>query len=111
MINAIWSDMGLRYPPAVQSLSRRTTRTVASANRLSLFLPEHTPAWWLLHEIAHAMTTTVDGISDGHGAVFMGIYVRLLTRYLRMDEAALVLSLREAGIRLALDAQPVFVSA
>ncbi len=111
MVNAIWSDMGLRYPPAVRSLSRRTTTTVASANRLSLFLPEHTPAWCLLHEIAHAMTTTVDGISDGHGAVFMGIYVRLLTRYLRMDEAALVLSLRKAGIRLALDAQPVFVSA
>ena len=29
-----------------------------------------------LHEIAHAMTTTVDGQSDGHGAAFMGVYLR-----------------------------------
>ena len=105
------SDMGLRYPPVVERLSRRTRRTVASANRLSLFLPEKTPAWCLLHEIAHAMTTTVDGHSDGHGAVFMGIYAQLLTRYLRMDEAALMHSLQNAGIRVALDAHPVFVRA
>ena len=111
MVNAIWSDMGLRYPPVVEGLSRRARRTIASANRLSLFLPAKTPAWCLLHEIAHAMTTTVDGHSDGHGAVFIGIYVQLLTRYLRMDETALMQSLQTAGIRVALDAHPVFVSA
>ncbi len=111
MVNAIWSDMGLRYPPVVEGLSRRTSRTIASANRLSLFLPAKTPAWCLLHEIAHAMTTTMDGHSDGHGAVFIGIYVHLLTRYLRMDEVALMQSLQKAGIRVALDAHPVFVSA
>ena len=111
MVNAIWSDMGIRYPPVVEGQSRRTSKTIASANRLSLFLPEKTPAWCLLHEIAHAMTTTVDGHSDGHGAVFIGVYVQLLTRYLRMDEAALLRSLQKAGIRVALDAHPVFVSA
>jgi len=111
MVNAIWSDMGLRYPPVVQALSRRSRRTVASANRLSLYLPVETPAWCLLHEIAHAMTTTVEGHSDGHGAVFIGIYVKLLTRYLRMDEGALMQSLQQAGIRVAPDARPVFVNA
>jgi hypothetical protein len=111
MVNAIWSDLGLRYPPVVQAQSRRARKTIASANRLSLLLPEKTPAWCLLHEIAHAMTTTVDGQSDGHGAVFIGIYVQLLTRYLRMDETALMQSLQEASIRVALDAHPVFVTA
>jgi hypothetical protein len=109
MVDAIWSDMDLRYPPAVERLSRRVTTTIASANRLSLWLPERTPAWCLLHEIAHAMSTTVDGRSDGHGPVFMGLYARLLIRYLRLDEACLLASLREAGISIASGARPVFV--
>jgi hypothetical protein len=71
MVNAIWSDMDLRYPPAVERLSRRATATIASANRLSLSLPDRTPAWCLLHELAHSMSTTVDGRSDMHGPAFM----------------------------------------
>ena len=109
MVDAIWSDMGLRYPPAVDRLSRRATATIASGNRVSLCLPDQTPAWCLLHEIAHAMSTTVDGRSDGHGPVFMGLYVRLLVRYLRLDEAWLLASLRDAWISIARDARPVFL--
>jgi len=110
MVNAIWADMELRYPPAVERLPRRATATVASANRLSIFLSDRTPSWCLLHEIAHAMTTTQDGHSDGHGPLFMGVHVRLLVRYLRLDEAGLLGSLAGAGIEVARDARPVFVN-
>jgi len=48
MIDATWSDMDLRYPPAVERFSRRATTTIASANRLSLHLPDRIPAWCLL---------------------------------------------------------------
>jgi hypothetical protein len=109
MVNAIWSDMDLRYPPAVERLSRRATATIASANRLSLSLPGWTPAWCLLHEIAHAMSMTDDGRSDGHGPVFMGLYVRMLVRYLRLDEVSVLASLQDAGISIARDARPVFL--
>ena len=109
MVDAIWAEMELRFPPAVERLSRHATATVASANRLSILLSDRTPSWCLLHEIAHAMTTTQDGGSDGHGAVFMGVYVRLLVRYLRFDEAELRGSLERAGIRVVRDARPVFV--
>jgi hypothetical protein len=109
MVNAIWLDMDLRYPPAVERLSRLATATIASANRLSLSLPGWTPAWCLLHEIAHAMSTTDDGCSDGHGAIFMGLYARMLVRYLRFDEAYLLASLWDAGIGIARDARPVFL--
>jgi hypothetical protein len=61
MVDAIWSDMDLRYPPAVEQLSRQATATIASANRLSLSLPDRTPAGCLLHEIAHAMSMTDGG--------------------------------------------------
>jgi hypothetical protein len=109
MVDAIWSDMDLRYPPAVERLSRRATATIASANRLSLSLPDQIPAWCLLHEIAHAMSTTVDGRSDGHGPVFMGLYARMLVRYLRFDESDLLISLRDAGIQIERDARPMFL--
>jgi hypothetical protein len=109
MVDAIWLDMDLRHPPAVERLSRRATTTIASANRLSLHLPDRIPAWCLLHEIAHAMSTTEDGRSDGHGPVFMGLYVRVLVRYLRLDETCLLASLRDAGISIVRDARPVFL--
>jgi hypothetical protein len=109
MVDAIWADMELRYPPAVERLSPHATATLASANRLSIFLPERTPSWCLLHEIAHAMTSTQDGRSDGHGPAFMGVYLRLLVRYLRLDEADLLRSLAQAGIDVRRDARPAFV--
>jgi hypothetical protein len=109
MVNAIWTDMELRYPPAVQRLPRHATATLASADRLSIRLSSRTPSWCLLHEIAHAMTTTQDGRSDAHGALFLGMYVRLLVRYLRLDEADLLASLAADGIAVVPDARPVFV--
>jgi hypothetical protein len=108
MVDAIWSDVGLRYPPAVTSLSRRARSTIARADRLSILLSDWTPSWCLLHELAHAMTSHADGRSDGHGPVFMGIYVQLLARYLRLDRQMLISSLRNARIEILCDARPVF---
>jgi hypothetical protein len=109
VVDGIWADMGLRYPPAVERLPRQARRTVASANRLALYLPDEVPAWCLLHELAHAMSSSADGASDGHGAVFIGLYVGMLVRYLRLDESALLGSLRDAGIEVARGAKPIFV--
>jgi hypothetical protein len=109
MVDAIWSDMDLRYSPAVERLPGHASATIARANRLSLFLSDPIPAWCLLHEITHAMTTTADGLADGHGPNFMGIYLRLLVRYLRCDEKEMRRSLQEAAIIVARDARPVFL--
>jgi hypothetical protein len=76
MVDAIWAEMGLLYPPKVEPLPKQAKATVATATRLCIRLPDRLPSWCLLHEIAHAMTTTVDGQSDGHGAAFMGVYLR-----------------------------------
>ena len=34
MVNAIWAEMGLRFPPNVEPLPRQARSTVADANRL-----------------------------------------------------------------------------
>ena len=109
VVDAIWSDMGLRYPPAVAPLSRQASSTIARADRLSILLADRTPSWCVLHELAHAMTSHADGRSDGHGALFMGIYFQLIVRYLRLDPQMLINSLRDAKIEALRDARPVFV--
>ncbi len=109
MVNAIWTELGLRYPPRVEPLPRQATATVASANRLSVYLPPRTASWCLLHELAHVLSSAEDGHSDGHGPVFLGLYVQLLVRYMRLDQTELLTSLRGAGLRVTPDARPVFL--
>ena len=109
MVAAIWAECGLHHPPSVERLPRQARATMASANRLSLYLPETTPSWCLLHELAHAMSSTQDGRSDGHGSIFVGLYVQLLARYLRLDADLLLDSLRQSGITARHDAKPVFL--
>ena len=106
MVNAIWSEMELLYPPKVESLPKQAKATVATATRLCIRLPDRLPSWCLLHEVAHAMTTTAEGWSDGHGAAFMGVYLRLLARYLRLDPADLARSARDVHIKIADNARP-----
>lgn len=109
MVDAIWSDMGLRFPPAVERLAPQARTTIASADRLAIYLAGQTPSWCLLHEIAHAMTSTADGRSDGHGPHFVGLYLHLLVRYLRRAEEELKDSLRSDGIKFVANPQPSFV--
>ena len=109
MVDTIWAEMGLRFPPKVEPLPRQARSTVADANRLSIRLADVSPSWWLLHELAHAMSSTYDGQSDGHGPKFMGLYAQLLTRYLRVPTDALLKSLLKAGVAIDTQAAPVFV--
>jgi hypothetical protein len=109
MVDAIWADLGLRFPPKVERLPRQARTTLADASRLRIRLPEPVPSWCILHELAHAMTSTHDGASDGHGPLFMGVYVRMLERYMRIERTVLIRSLAEARIALDPDAMPVFL--
>ncbi len=110
IVDAIWGEMGLRYPPKVEQLPRQPTARQADATRLTLRLSEQVPSWILLHELAHAMTSTHDGVSDGHGPRYVGLYVDLLVRYLRLDRTALLKSLEKAGITINPAAQPIFLN-
>ena len=109
MVDAIWSEFGLRYPPKMERLPRQARRLQADGSRLRLRLPATIPSWLLLHELAHALSSTADGASDGHGPTFMGLYVQLLTRYLRLSAPLLIQSAADAGIAIEPKARPLFV--
>jgi len=81
---------------------------MADASRLTVRLPARTLSWCLLHELAHALTSTHDGHSDQHGPVFVGIYVQLLVRYLRLPQPWLLATLERARVQVDMQAQPLF---
>lgn len=109
LVDAIWAELGLRYPPKVEKLPKQARRVLADANRLRIRLPDPVPSWHVLHELAHALTTEHDGVSDGHGPAYVGLYVQLLARYMRLDAAALLASLAAAGIAVDPTARPSFL--
>ena len=109
MVDAIWSDLGLRFPPKVEALPKQSRRLQADASRLRIRLPVSIPSWLLLHELAHALTSSHEGATDGHGPAFMGVYIRLLVRYARLAEADLLQTAEAAGIQFTRDARPSFV--
>ena len=102
VVSAIWAEWGLRYPPLVEPLPLQATATAASANRLSIFLPEQTASWCLLHELAHAMTSTEDGHSDGHGPVFLELRSALYDMEKRPILVNYIYGLGGADVRLEL---------
>ena len=109
VVDAIWADMGLRFPPKVMRLPRQARTTVADATRLLIRLADTTASWCLLHELAHAMSSTHEGGSDGHGPRFMGLYAQMLIRYLRVPRGDLSKSLHDADIEVDMDARPAFL--
>ena len=109
VVDAIWADMALRFPPKVMRLPRQARTTVADATRLVIRLADTTPSWCLLHELAHAMSSTHEGGSDGHGPRFMGLYAQMLIRYLRVPLGPLGQSLHDADIEIDMDATPAFL--
>ena len=109
LVDHVWAAEGLRFPPRVRPLPRQARGTVARASRLAIEAPPALPSWVLLHELAHAMTSTAEGASAGHGPLFVGMYLGLLVRHARMPMAALAASLDAAGIPFEAAARPVFL--
>lgn len=109
MIDAIWAEQGLSFPPMAVRLPRQARRAIGRASRLTVELRDEVPAFVLLHELAHSLSSDQDGRSDGHGPVFLGLYLSLLERYLRLPRAMMEASLLQAGLHFEREARPVFL--
>lgn len=107
IVNYIWEREGLQYPPMVAPISKKS-RHVGYGSRLKVQFQPITYTWIVLHELSHSLTSTCDGRSNRHGALYMGIYIQLLHRYLHLDFAELVKSAEAYGLKVKPDAKPVF---
>lgn len=106
MVAVIWDAEGLRYPPKVERLAPPARRLIGHATRHEIRLSPRTPSWCILHEMAHSMTSDIDGQTVGHGPVFMGVYASLLLRYLRVPTDLLHESLKSFRVDVEFDARP-----
>lgn len=82
----VWAEEGLSHPPKVEFINDKRGNRSATGCRLKLRFPAGLLySWVVLHELAHAMTSNVDGASNGHGAWYMQVYTNLLNKYAGMD--------------------------
>jgi hypothetical protein len=109
MVDAIWADLGLRWPPKVEPMPKNARKTFATGSRLRLRMPTEAPSWVLLHELAHALTCTHEGHSAEHGPIYVGVYAMLLERYMRFERSDLLASLASSSIEVDMKARPVFL--
>lgn len=110
MVDAVWAEMGLRWPPKVEPLPAQARRLQGTGSRLALRLPDPVPTFLLFHELAHALSSSADGGTDGHGPRFVGLYLQLLTRYLRLPEDGLLRSLEAHRVVVDRAAEPAFLT-
>jgi hypothetical protein len=106
MIDGVWRDLGLLYPPRAILKHRNNSRHEAKADRTSVWIGRTFRPWVLLHELVHSMMDIGDGSAAGHGPVFAGLYHGLIVRYLRADSATVLSSMRGAGLEVSPGVKP-----
>lgn len=98
MVDWIWSDQGLRYPPRIAELPPQRTRAIADASRIQIRIPpKGIQTSILLHELAHSMCP-----SHGHGPRWVGMFMLLLEKYYRIDLLKMMYFANKAGVQFDL---------
>jgi hypothetical protein len=110
LVDGVWLAEQLLYPPRVAPMPRQARRTWATGSRTTIRLPQDrsTPMYVILHEIAHALSSTVDGDSDAHGPDYVGLYMGLLDRRLRIPVPLLMFTAAQHSVAFNLAAKPRF---
>ncbi len=111
LVTGVWLAEQLLYPPRVEPMPRQARRTWATGSRTTIRLPQDrpTPTYVILHEIAHALNSTIDGDTDAHGPDFFGLYMGLLDRRLRIPMPLLMFTAQQHGVTFNLAAKPRFM--
>jgi hypothetical protein len=108
VVDGVWLAMSLLYPPNVVPIAKQERRAWAKADRTKVYLPAEIPTWVLLHELAHSMTMDIEGYGDRHGPRFVGMYMRLLEKFLGVSLLMLMASANIEGVKYDIMSEPVF---
>lgn len=115
MVAGIWMAEGLINPPIIVPKDVRNTTAWAKADRSKMWVPEEgLPRWVVLHELAHCLNSqavNLDGnadLGDRHGANFVGIYMKLLVKYLNAAMPLLMFTAQKDGVAFNIGAQVAF---
>jgi hypothetical protein len=111
IVNYVWEQEGLKYPPKVVPIHTNTTRFAGHANRTTIALQPVVSTHTILHEIAHSMTMTIDNDGCGHGPWWLGLFCKLLDRYAKIPLIVSLYTLQRDKIDVNIHAYPVFLDA
>lgn len=112
IVNYIWNNEGLAYAPKVRLLSGAERKGAwARGSRMGIYLREEgCPTWVLIHELAHALTMTADDeICLYHGKAFVGIYMKLVEKYLGISINVLMYLAKKYHVDFDINARPIFL--
>jgi hypothetical protein len=101
-VDGVFICEGLVGSPRVSLMPKQATKTFATGERTELRLRPKTPAWVILHELAHSLT------EDFHGPNFVGVYLKLLDKYADLSLLTSMFSLQTEKIDFNLSAIPCF---
>jgi len=113
IVDWLWQQEGLKFPPLVEPMPKQK-HALGDATRTIIRFKPTSYTWIVLHEVSHSMTAsaTIDhrySIGNKHGSLFMGVYIQLLSRYLKLPFGALAASAEANGLHFKLDARPIFL--
>lgn len=109
MVDYVWEDMGLLYPPKVTQFQPNVKSKGADATREELRFHGQSNARQVLHEMAHAMTDDVEYYYEGHGPEFVGMVMQLYSKYLGIDLLLLEHTATQMGVMFNRGQRPVFL--
>ncbi len=110
MVNYIWAEMGLLYPPTVERFRPNVVTQQASADRSYVHMHESLPTWVLIHELAHSMTSTHEKNVHGHNEYYVGVYFSLLEKFLGMDGLMLQHTATMCKVKFIVGATPIMLN-
>lgn len=101
IIDYIWSNEGFKNTPPKAIFKVREGSAYGS--RMRIRLPNNLMyTWVVVHEMVHSIQDMAgnEHLYDGHGPNFVGIYVDLLDKYLKINKLMLWAKIEELNIKI-----------
>jgi len=109
IVNHIWTEYGLDYPPCVELFDPRVKKMLGKSNRLKIQLQPNVSTKTIIHEVAHSMTSNVYGESAQHGPLFVGMYAKLIHKFMNVDLFKILQTCAVEKVDIDINAQPIFI--
>ena len=109
IVDHIWAAEGLKYPPKVQPIHFNTTKWAGKADRMNIYLQSEVSMQTIIHEVAHSLTMDIDDNCAQHGPWFVGVYTKLIEKYLGVSMPVMLYTLNKYDVDTNVLAHPIFL--
>jgi hypothetical protein len=109
-VNTVWEGFGLKHPPRVALLPKQARIKCADATRTVVRFEAHgATEIVILHELAHSMTTGIGALGHQHNEYFVGMFMTLIERVLKINLNVLWYTAQKANVKFDCFTKPRIV--